>query len=304
MAYNELSETRYSMIDGVLHRDEAQWEKFYVKYRRLVVYLGRCLRLADQDIEELTSRVMVKFSRQEEKFQYNPDKQFRSYFARMVHSAAMDMFRERKRHNAVLAEWPTDEEGRPMDFAGCEDIESAMREHEANEIYAAAKDQLQREVRDSVKYQCWQLRYEEQWPVKKIVKYLDVPQSTVYWNSDEVARLLKQIYGRLTGAEPPADAKKKSEPAVSVSQHLSRAEILQYIFHECGFLLRRRIEGHLKKCPECSALVAEARQMDELQQKVVEGARRHVSAEMAVEESLSRFQGLTPTSSTGAAPGD
>ncbi len=69
----ELTKTRDSMIEGVLHGNETEWEKFYQKYRRLVVYLGRYLGLLDQDIEELTSRVMVKFWERREKFQRNPD---------------------------------------------------------------------------------------------------------------------------------------------------------------------------------------------------------------------------------------
>ena len=286
----ELTKTRDSMIEGVLHGNETEWEKFYQKYRRLVVYLGRYLGLLDQDIEELTSRVMVKFWERREKFQRNPDKKFRGYFASMVHTVAMDMFRERGRRNDVIVDWPTDDEGKPMEFAGADDIEKALQEHEANEVYSAAKGTLQRSVQDPVKYQCWQLRYEEKWPVKKIVEYLDVPQSTVYWNSDELSEQLKRIYCELTGEVMPSARKKSQETGAAEGKHLKREEIQQYIFEECGFLLRRRIESHLKKCPECLAQVEEARQTRELQQKILQGAQKHVSSELEVEQSLSRFQ--------------
>ena len=286
----ELTQTRDSMIEGALKGKEAEWEKFYPKYRRLVVYLGKCLRLSDLEIEELTSRVMVKFWERREKFQRDPGKKFRGYFASMVHTVAMDMFREKGRRNEVIVDWPTDDEGKPMEFAGTDDIEKALQEYEVNEVYSAAKEALQRSVQDPVKYQCWQLRYEEKWPVKKIVEYLDVPQSTVYWNSDALAEQLKSIYCELTGEQPPVAKKKAQDSEDSSGKHLNREEIQQYIFEECGFLLRHRIETHLKKCPECVALIEEARKTRDLQQKILQGAQKHVSSEMEVEQSLSHFQ--------------
>ena len=126
--------------------------------------------------------------------------------------------------------------------------------------------------------------------MKKIVEYLDVPQSTVYWNSDELAEQLKRIYCELTGQTPPAPRKKSQDSDNSGGRHLKREEIQQYIFEECGFLLRRRIENHLKRCPECTALLEEARETRELQQRILQGAQKHVASELEVEQSLSRFQ--------------
>ena len=126
--------------------------------------------------------------------------------------------------------------------------------------------------------------------IKKIMEYLDVPQSTVYWNSDALAEQLKSIYCELTGEQPPVAKKKAQDSEDSSGKHLNREEIQQYIFEECGFLLRHRIETHLKKCPECVALIEEARKTRDLQQKILQGAQKHVSSEMEVEQSLSHFQ--------------
>ncbi|MBR4125640.1 MAG: sigma-70 family RNA polymerase sigma factor [Victivallales bacterium] len=290
MSYN-ISETRFSMIDGALHRNESQWERFYVKYRRLVIYLGKCLRLSDLDIEELTSRVMVKFSKQEGRFQYDPDKQFRSYFARMVHSTAMDLFREKKRLNSQLAEWPVDDEGRPMEFGDPKDLESALLEHDVNEIYAMAKEKLQIDTASAPeKYRCWQLNREEGWPIKKIVEYLDLPQSTVYWNIGEITQQLARICGELLQETPPLEKQKKPSAEKSSVKHINQGEILQYIYNECGLLTRRRIAEHLKKCPECSALEAELRTQLELQAKLVAGAQKYTEDAVEVNTTISRFQ--------------
>lgn len=278
------------MIDGVLHRDETQWEKFFAKYRRLVVYLGRCMHLSDQDIEELTSRVMVKFSKQEEKFQYDPTKQFRSYFARMVHSTAMDMFREKKRHNSVMAEWPTDEEGRPVDFAACQDIESAIQEHEINGIYALAKTKLQVLTETTPeKYRCWQLNREEGWPIKKIVEYLGLPQSTVYWNVSDITQQLARICGELMNESVPTEHKNTSPKEKSSARHIDHGEILQYIYNECGYLARHRIAGHLKNCPECAALEAELRRQLAADEKLLAGAKKFALTTAEVDMTMSRF---------------
>lgn len=278
------------MIEGVLHRDETKWEAFYFKYRRLVVYLGRCMRLSDQDIEELTSRVMVKFSKQEDKFQYDPNKQFHSYFARIVHSVAMDMFREKKRYNSMMAEWPTDEEGHPMDFAGCQDIESALREHESNEVYAEAKKQLQILTASTPeKYRCWQLNREEGWPIKKIVDYLGLPQSTVYWNISDITRKLAHICGELTHEAVPVEQENKPSEEKNSAKHIDQGKILQYIYNECGYLARRHIEGHLKKCPECAALEAELRKQLAADGKLLASAKQYALDTAEVDMTMSRF---------------
>ena len=281
----ELSVTNPGMIHGALRGEAAEWEKFYLKYSVLALYLGRYYHIPEQDLGELTSRAMEKFWSGRDSFTYDPERKFRAYFASIVHSVAMDMHRRRGREHAMV-EWPVDEKGRPLDYAAPQDVQKVIDLENLTEFYLAARRELQGSVTDTAKFQCWQLHYEEGWPMKKIVQYLDLPQSTVYWNCGEVASQLQRIFCRLSSMPMPVLAKKTEEKSDSSPRHPTEAQILQYISADGGILERRRIRKHLEECPSCAALAAEIRERDSLQREIVRGARERASLEQDAEQSL------------------
>ena len=273
------------MIKGALRGEDAKWERFYRKYSVLAVYLGRLYHVPEQDLGDLTSRAMLKFWNGRDKFEYDPDKRFRAYFARIVHSVAMDMHRAHRRTN-FLVEWPVDDEGRPLEFAAPAEVSKVIEAEDLTEIYQEARARLQSEVSDTLKYQCWQLHYEEGWAMKKIVQYLGVPQSSVYLNCNEVAAKLQLIFCKMANVLMPLPRKKSSEKKDSKGEHVTEAKILQYISGDCGILERLRISRHLDACPACAAWADELRARDTLQQTIVKGIRERQPVEQFAEQTL------------------
>ena len=94
--------TRPSMFELMKKGDEVTWNHFYHSYRALIILRGRDLGLGDADLDELISRVMVKFFQRQKNFRYDPSKgRFRDYFRSIVTRTALDLIRE-KGHRAEV----------------------------------------------------------------------------------------------------------------------------------------------------------------------------------------------------------
>ena len=93
--------TEPSIFSRLRSGDEITWDHFYKTYRALVILRGRDLGLADVDLDELLSRVMLKFFQHQSTFHYDRSKgRFRDYFRTIVTHAALDILRERKVRDA------------------------------------------------------------------------------------------------------------------------------------------------------------------------------------------------------------
>lgn len=90
--------TSKSLLIRIHKGDEIAWTDFYNTYRPLVFLRGRDYRLSDAEIDELLSRVMVKFFDAQKKFIYSPERgRFRDYFRRLIGNCIIDILRERKK---------------------------------------------------------------------------------------------------------------------------------------------------------------------------------------------------------------
>ena len=88
--------TKPSIFEKMRSGDEISWEHFYKTYRALVILRGRDMGLADADLDELLSRVMLKFFQHSQTFRYDRSKgRFRDYFRMMVTNTALDILREK-----------------------------------------------------------------------------------------------------------------------------------------------------------------------------------------------------------------
>ena len=87
----------------------------------------------------------------------------------------------------------------------------------------------------------------------------------------------------------PTEQENKPSEEKNSAKHIDQGKILQYIYNECGYLARRRIEGHLKKCPECAALEAELRKQLAEDGKLLASARQYALDTAEVDMTMSRF---------------
>lgn len=78
-------------------RDDKSWSEFAEAYRPLI--LGWCRRqgLAPPDADDVTQEVLLRLVGWLQKGEYDPEKGgFRKYLRRMVHNAAVDLWRKRQ----------------------------------------------------------------------------------------------------------------------------------------------------------------------------------------------------------------
>ena len=184
--------TRPSMFEMMRNGDEVTWERFYHSYRALVILRGRDLGLADADLDELISRVMVKFFQHQKTFRYDPSKgRFRDYFRSIVTRTALDMLREKgHRAEVELDEVPgvklTQDDQREANY------EKEWRAHIFSQALQDARNSLP--VRAVQAFIMNRLRNV---PVNDIAELQGVKKSTVYNDCNLVWDFLKQAVKRM-----------------------------------------------------------------------------------------------------------
>gem|GEM_PF-5910872 len=121
------------MLSGVGRNDSDAWEHFYSRYKVLVFMRGRRYGFSDAEIDDLLSRVMMKF------FQVKPGKvhpifsydatkgRFRDYFCRIVNNVAIDMLRKRQSLGEVSM---VTDENKEVDLPDESGVDAAQREYD------------------------------------------------------------------------------------------------------------------------------------------------------------------------------
>lgn len=183
--------TQPSMFELMRRGDEITWERFYKSYRALVLLRGRDLGLSGTDLDELQSRVMMKFFEKRETFIYDPSKgRFRDYFRTVVTTTALDMLREKRKAVLVqdmtsLVENTTTEDGEAA-------YEREWRAHIFGQALQEAKNTLP--VRAVQAFIMCKLRNV---PVNSIAELQQVGKSTVYNDCNLVWEFLKAAVKRM-----------------------------------------------------------------------------------------------------------
>ena len=76
--------------------DDEAWSEFVARYRPLIEFWCRCMRLDDETTDELCQRIWVQLARRMTTFQYDPSRKFRGWLRRLVHSRAVDLLARAK----------------------------------------------------------------------------------------------------------------------------------------------------------------------------------------------------------------
>jgi RNA polymerase sigma-70 factor (ECF subfamily) len=97
------SETKTSI--GLMGRlrdphDQGAWRTFWARYVPRIRAWARARGLADDDAEEVTSKVLEKLVVTMAEFRYDPQQRFRSWLRTEVNNAVLDLWRARARHPA------------------------------------------------------------------------------------------------------------------------------------------------------------------------------------------------------------
>ena len=183
--------TQPSMFELMRKGDEITWERFYKSYRALVLLRGRDLGLSGTDLDELQSRVMLKFFEKRQTFRYDPSKgRFRDYFRTVVTTTALDMLRE-KRNTLLVQDMSTLSEDAIAE-ENTATYEMEWRAHIFGQALQEAKNTLP--VRAVQAFIMCKMRNV---PVNTVAKLQQVGKSTVYNDCNAVWDFIKASVKRM-----------------------------------------------------------------------------------------------------------
>ena len=183
-----MENTSPSMLAGVQVGDNHAWQRFYDTYKPLVYLRGKAWRLAPHEIDELLMKVMERFFDLQGKFTYDPSKgRFRDFFARVVHNAAIDLQRTRRRHSAI----PLENEEGTIDVPDASEEERQKKEWQS--CICAKAYEIARQELPPRAIQCWTACCMKQMNARDVAAFEGISLATVYNDCNLVWKRLKEL---------------------------------------------------------------------------------------------------------------
>ena len=183
--------TQSSLLERVQQGDEISWNEFYFRYAPVIRAAGMGFKFNDAECDDLIQQVMLKFFNHAKKFIYRKGEvKFRSYFARIVHSQAIDMIRKKVRENDLPDDIPDD----PDPF-----YESFMTEWRKS-VLEEAKAELRLRV-DPKTYQAYELYVLQERPAAKVAAILDITPNELYAVKNRCNKIMQKIIARHNAAD-------------------------------------------------------------------------------------------------------
>lgn len=176
--------TRKTLLLKVLAGDEVSWEEFYRRYAPVIRYVGGFYRFNEAECDDLVQKVMLKFFNSAGRFVYREGEvRFRTYFAAVIRSQAVDYIRENARR-----ELPPPEES--VDPFG-EEFMSRWR--------LAMLDEALEELRcrvDVSTYQAFEMYALQHRSAADVSAALGVSRAQLYLAKSRCLRMLREIVAR------------------------------------------------------------------------------------------------------------
>ena len=181
--------THKSLLERVQHGDEVSWTEFYDRYKQIIRAVGGLFGFDEAERDDLLQRVMVKFFANAETYVYREGQvKFRTYFARIVRSEAVDFIRSnaaRKRAEERFAE---------ADI-GDSTFDVAFMDEWRKAVLAEALEELRSRVKFKT-YQAFQLYGLQARPAKDVAALLEISEHQVHVAKSRCAEMLRQIVAR------------------------------------------------------------------------------------------------------------
>lgn len=138
MARSDGPSTHASLLRTLRDDSEEAWRKFLAAYQPLIYRWCRGGGLQHADAEEVSAAVLAKLARALKRFDYDPDRRFRTWLKSVVANAMRDCWREKQRHPGAAGGGGTDVQER---LAEVEDDSAVV------ELARALDDRLEGELR-------------------------------------------------------------------------------------------------------------------------------------------------------------
>ena len=183
--------TQSSLLERVQQGDEISWNEFYFRYAPVIRAAGAGFHFNETECDDLIQLVMLKFFTHSKTFVYRKGEvKFRSYFARIIHSQAIDMIRKKVRENDLPGDIPDD----PDPFYEC-----FMTEWRKS-VLEEAKTELRLRV-DPKTYQAYELYVLQERPAAKVAAILDITPNELYAVKNRCNKIMQKIIARHNAAD-------------------------------------------------------------------------------------------------------
>ena len=178
--------TSPTLLERVQNGDEISWNEFYCRYAPVVRCVGASFNFTGEECDDLTQMVMLKFFGAAKRYVYREGEvKFRTYFARIVKSQAVDYIRRNVRQRELR-----------VDFGEFDEpFEAAFMNEWRKAVFAEALDELRRRV-DERTYQAFEMYGLQNRPAPQVAEVLEMPVAQLYVVKKRCTDILRDIVAR------------------------------------------------------------------------------------------------------------
>ncbi len=178
--------THKTLLERVQNGDEVSWNEFYCRYAPVIRFVGSLYHFSDSDCEDLVQLVMKRFFENSKRYVYGETKtKFRTYFASIVRSQAVDLIRANVKQRNLHGEVPE----------WTEPFEEAFLNEWRQAVLEEAKDELRLRV-DPVTYQAFELYALQNRSPAHVASVLEMKVEQLYVAKSRCMAILKEIVAR------------------------------------------------------------------------------------------------------------
>ena len=181
--------THKSLLTRVRRGDEISWSEFYDRYRGIIRAVGALYHFSEEEQDDLLQRVMVKFFGNAATFVYREGQvKFRTYFARIIRSEAVDFIRSNAARRRA-------EKRSVDDSVEVDSFEREFMTEWRKTVLAEALEELRSRVKFKT-YQAFQLYGLQNRPAKEAAALLEISEHQVHLAKSRCAAMLAGIVAR------------------------------------------------------------------------------------------------------------
>ena len=178
--------TQSSLLERVQQGDEISWNEFYFRYAPVIRAAGKSFKFNDTECDDLIQLVMLKFFNHAKTFVYRRGEvKFRTYFAQIVRSQAVDMIRRSAAQKNLPGELPEN----PDPF------EELFMAEWRKAVFAEAKDELRSRV-DEKTFMAFELYGLQNRKIDAVADILEMTPNQIYVAKNRCIKLLQKIIQR------------------------------------------------------------------------------------------------------------
>ena len=179
--------THPSLLERIRKGDEVSWNEFYKRYSPIIRYVGGLYRFTESECDDLVQDVMLKFFNTSGQFTYREGEvKFRSYFATILRSQAVDAIRRSCRERR----------GDPLPEDGMQDPFADVFLQEWRKVMLEeALDELRVRV-DAATYQAFELYGMQKRPAGEVARTLHLSREQLYVAKSRCLKMLREIIER------------------------------------------------------------------------------------------------------------